>query len=125
MSIDPSKRTGASDKMLLSMSFRKLLICVTETIRSAAAGLLVGADVGTVVGNFVILRSKIGISSSLSSNGSGAVINIGGSSNFSAVNTCAEAVVRNGAIHMKIFIEDDPAVGQTITDIPLRRKMVL
>uniref|UniRef100_A0A915HIN9 Uncharacterized protein n=1 Tax=Romanomermis culicivorax TaxID=13658 RepID=A0A915HIN9_ROMCU len=58
----------------------------------AAAGGSVGADVGAVVGNFAMLRSKIGVSKSSSSDGSGAASKIGWSSNSLAVNMRAEAI---------------------------------
>uniref|UniRef100_A0A915IKB6 Uncharacterized protein n=1 Tax=Romanomermis culicivorax TaxID=13658 RepID=A0A915IKB6_ROMCU len=96
MGLDSSKGTGASGEMLLSVSFRKSLICVAKMVKSAAAGSSVDATVVTAVRILVRLRSKIGVSSSLSLDSSGVAGNIGLSSNSSAVSVCAEAVVPNG-----------------------------
>uniref|UniRef100_A0A915K2W0 Uncharacterized protein n=1 Tax=Romanomermis culicivorax TaxID=13658 RepID=A0A915K2W0_ROMCU len=41
--VDSSKGAGASDEMSSSMSLRNSLICVAETVRSAAAGSSLGA----------------------------------------------------------------------------------
>uniref|UniRef100_A0A915JAS8 Secreted protein n=1 Tax=Romanomermis culicivorax TaxID=13658 RepID=A0A915JAS8_ROMCU len=82
--------------MLSSMSLRNSFICVAETIRLAAGGSSPGASGGAGGGSLAMLRSKISVSRSLSSDGSGAVGNRGHSSNSSAVNACTEAIVGNG-----------------------------
>uniref|UniRef100_A0A915KJ19 Uncharacterized protein n=1 Tax=Romanomermis culicivorax TaxID=13658 RepID=A0A915KJ19_ROMCU len=117
MSIDSSKGVIASDEMSSSVSLRNSLICVAETIRSAA-GHLLGDSAGAAVGSLAMLRSKISVSWSSSWEGSGAVSNIGCLSNSSPVSKCAEAIVGNdafGAIrsfgwveHVNVFISQKP-----------------
>uniref|UniRef100_A0A915K5N9 Uncharacterized protein n=1 Tax=Romanomermis culicivorax TaxID=13658 RepID=A0A915K5N9_ROMCU len=93
MGADSSNRVGANDEMSSSVSFRKSLIWAAKAVRSAVANGSCGASRGAAGGSFAILRSKIGILSSSSSHGSGAVDNIGRSSNSSAVSVRPKAVI--------------------------------
>uniref|UniRef100_A0A915HT40 Uncharacterized protein n=1 Tax=Romanomermis culicivorax TaxID=13658 RepID=A0A915HT40_ROMCU len=72
-----SLETSAKDEMSSSISFKKLFIEVMETVKSVRAEGPVSDDVMTVVDNFGIFKSKIGVSNNASSDGSGAAVDIG------------------------------------------------
>uniref|UniRef100_A0A915L1X1 Uncharacterized protein n=1 Tax=Romanomermis culicivorax TaxID=13658 RepID=A0A915L1X1_ROMCU len=88
---------GTKVKMLSSMSLRNSFLEVAKTVRSAAGGGPVSDNVVTVAGSLAIFKSKIGVSSNSSSDGSGVGNRIGHSSSSSAVNACIEAVVGGGS----------------------------
>uniref|UniRef100_A0A915JGE8 Secreted protein n=1 Tax=Romanomermis culicivorax TaxID=13658 RepID=A0A915JGE8_ROMCU len=93
--VDSSMGTGARVNMSSSINFRKWVICMAITVRSAVAASVGRADTSVDCSSFAIFRSKIGVSKSSSSVGSMSTAEVGPSRSSSAVSLCTEAVVGN------------------------------
>uniref|UniRef100_A0A915J233 Uncharacterized protein n=1 Tax=Romanomermis culicivorax TaxID=13658 RepID=A0A915J233_ROMCU len=96
MGMDLSIGTGARFEISLSISFKKLVICVAVAVISDGAAGIGRADTSVDGGSFAMFKSKIGVSKSSSSAGSTSTPKVGHSSNSLAVSVCTEAIVGMG-----------------------------
>uniref|UniRef100_A0A915L303 Secreted protein n=1 Tax=Romanomermis culicivorax TaxID=13658 RepID=A0A915L303_ROMCU len=94
--VDLSMGTAVRVDISLSVSFKKLVICVAVALRWAVAVGIGRADTSVDGGSFAIFKSKISVSKGSLSAGSTLIAEVGRLSSSSVVSMCTEALVGKG-----------------------------